>query len=156
MNLSLIPIPPENKEVLADLLIEYQKELLGKDAPRKYKYLDTYWGSEDRLPFFIVLDGKRIGFVLVNKHTLIMKNARSIAEFYVIKEFRKRGVGKETAIKIFDMYPGNWELREMEHNLYAQNYWRKIVNDYTNGNYSEEVLNNELWKGPVQMFDNSK
>ena len=74
----------------------------------------------------------------------------------MLKEFRKKGVGKSAAVKVFAMFPGKWEIKEMKQNIGSQSFWRKTINDYTNGKYSEVVLNNKSWKGPVQMFDNSR
>jgi predicted acetyltransferase len=153
MNISLIPIPQEDKKALAGILSEYQKELLGENSPSEYKYLDSYWESADRFPFFIALDGKRVGFVFVNGYTLVIKNAQSIAEFYIAKEFRKKGIGRIAAIKTFELFPGKWEIREMKDNIVAQGFWRKVISDYTNNEYAEIILNNNQWNGPVQTFD---
>jgi len=153
MNISLSPVSKKNKKTLAVLLFKYQKELFKKENIGMYKYLDSYWGRKDRSPFFIEYDSNRIGFVLVNKHTLVTNDARNIAEFYILKKFRNKRMGKNAAFKVFEMFPGKWEIREMENNINAQNFWRKIIGEYTNGKYSEVFLNNELWKGPVQIFD---
>jgi predicted acetyltransferase len=155
MNTSLSPVLQKDRKVLANMLFKYEKEILGKDAPSEYKYLDTYWSRNDSFPFFIMLDEKRAGFVLINKYTLVTKDAYSVSEFYISKEFRKKDIGKGAAFKTFDLFPGNWEIREIEENINAQRFWRKVIDSYTNGKFEEIILNNDQWHGPVQTF-NSK
>ena len=84
MNLELVLANINDKKVLKDLLQEYQREILGKD-PGEYKYLDGYWEKADRHPFFITVNNIIAGFVLVNCHTLINKDAKNISEFYIKK-----------------------------------------------------------------------
>ncbi len=33
---------------------------------------------------------------------------------------------------------------------------RKVIDEFTNGNYREVILDNERWRGPVLIFDNNK
>ena len=120
------------------------------------KFLSNYWQEENRHPFFIKVDAKLAGFVLVNKHTYISDDANAISEFFVLKKYRRGGIGSNAAKQIFDMFPGKWEVTQTNQNKDAQESWKKVINEYTNGNYKEVVLDNEKWKGPVQIFSNSK
>lgn len=154
MNISITPIGIKDKEVLKKLIKEYEKELLNIENPDKYKYLDSYWEKEDRYPYFIDVDEKIGGFVLVNSHNLINKDGKNIAEFYIKKEFRNKKIGKTTAMKVFELFKGKWEVRELKENIPAQNFWRKVINEYTKNNYKEIFLDNKDWCGPVQIFKN--
>jgi len=154
MSVELVLVKKKEKEVLKKLIEEYERELLKTEDPEEYKYLDSYWEKENRFPYFIKVDEKIAGFVLINDYNLINKNGKNIAEFYVKKEFRKNGIGKTAAIKVFDLFKGNWEIRELKENIDGQKFWRKVINDYTNGNFKEVFLDNENWKGPVQLFNN--
>jgi predicted acetyltransferase len=155
MKILLIPVDTKEKEILSDLIQEYQKEILKQENIEEYKYLDSYWRDTTRHPYFIKVDEAIAGFVLVNKYSLAEKEANSISEFYIRKEFRNKGIGKQVAFKTFDQFRGKWEVRELNENVTAQEFWRKVINEYTNGNFKEAVLNNKDWQGPVQIFDNS-
>ena len=155
MNICLVPVDIKEKKVLNDLIKEYQKEILKQAKVEDYKYLDSYWQDSDRHPYFIKDDDEIVGFVLVNKYSLVKKEANSISEFYVKKEFRYTGIGKQSAFKTFDLFRGKWEIRELNDNVPAQDFWRKVIGEYTNGNFKEIVLNNKDWQGPVQVFDNN-
>jgi predicted acetyltransferase len=153
MKVKIVPIKIDDRNVLKEMLYEYEKEMLGGE-PSEYKYLDSYWQKPNRFPFFIEVDEKIAGFVLINDYNLVNKNGKNIAEFYIRKEFRRNGVGKMTAIKVFDIFKGNWEIRELKDNIEGQFFWRKVIDKYTNGNFKEVFLDNENWQGPVQLFEN--
>ena len=153
MEIELVLVAIDKKEKLSQLLKDYQREIVGENV-EEYKYLDSYWGSEDRKAFFIMFKKKIAGFVLINKHTVVEKNATSVAEFYVKKEFRLGGVGRKVIKMLFEKFRGKWEIAEMKDNILAQNFWRKVIGEYTNNNYREVILDNDKWRGPVQIFEN--
>jgi predicted acetyltransferase len=78
-----------------------------------------------------------------------------VAEFFVMRKYRRQGVGEQVATLIFDMFPGKWEIQETTKNLSAQAFWRKVIGRYTGGRFGEIFLNDDRWHGPVQSFDNS-
>lgn len=152
MEIKLVLVDVKDKKVLSDLISEYQREILKSEKVEEYKYLDSYWQKPNRHPYFIEVDNKVVGFVLVNDYSLVEKEAKNISEFYIKPEFRNKGIGKLSAKKVFDLFPGKWEIRELGDNNPAQQFWRNVINKYTNGNYHEILLNNEKWHGPVQTF----
>lgn len=151
IKISLVDI--KDKEVLRALINDYQKEILKSENPEEYKYLDGYWQKSDRYPYFIEVDGEIAGFVLVNNYNLVEKDAMDLPEFYIKPGFRKKGIGKMSAKKVFDLFPGKWEVRELESNVLAQKFWRNVIAEYTDNNYKEVILDNEKWHGPVQTFN---
>ena len=156
MNTYLKPVDIKEKKTLGDLIEEYQKEILKIEKIEKYKYLDSYWQDPDSHPFFIEVDNTIAGFVLINNYCLIEKDAKSISEFYVKKEFRNKEIGKLSAFRAFDLFRGKWEIRELNSNIPAQDFWLKVIGEYTNGNFKKIILNNKDWHGPVQIFNNNK
>jgi len=76
-------------------------------------YLKDYWIDIDRYPFLFYAGKKVAGFALVRKE----KDLYSVAEFYVLPPYRRRGTRTLTAIKIIKQYHGKWhieyELRNM-------------------------------------------
>ena len=126
-----------------------------------YEYLDNYWTEEGRHPFLVRIDGKLAGFVLVRTINEVEAcRTHSIAEFFILRKYRKHGVGREAADQIFDMLPGQWSVAEMASNLPAQAFWRKVISDYTQGNFEEIWSDDAKWQGPIQRFvskpDNDK
>ena len=163
MSVEILPASPEDKLLIQRMMELYQydfSEFEGTNLDQHgcfgYSYLDHYWVEEGRHPFIVCVDGKLAGFVLVNQHTHIPGNENSIAEFFILRKYRQRGIGKGVAFHIFDLFPGKWEVRQTESNTVAQQFWRNVVGEYTAGQFAEIVLNTESWKGPVQYFDNTR
>ncbi len=137
---------------------EYESRDIGADGLFDYEYFDSYFSDDDRFPFLIYVDYHLAGFVLVNSHTCLPENdsAKSIAEFFIMRNYRRQGIGRQVAFQIFDKFPGKWEVHETKHNLPAHAFWRTAIGEYTNGNFTETDLDNDDWQGPVQSFDNSQ
>ena len=108
------------------------------------------------------MDSRLAGFVLVKEGSLYLDNPADndipmqVAEYFILRKYRRQGLGTQVAWKIFDRFPGRWEIAEIVENTSAQVFWRKIIGQYTNGQFSELLLNNEHWHGPVQIFENRK
>ena len=78
--------------------------------------------------------------------------AHSIAEFFVIRKFRRMGVGRSAAVALFGMFEGPWEVAQDQGNPHAQRFWHAVVENYANAGFSVEVLDDERWHGPVLSF----
>ena len=65
---------------------------------------------------------------------------QEIGEFFVLNEYRKNGAGAFMANKMFDMYKGKWEIRTLLKNERAQSFWRKVVKNASNDNYTEKLI----------------
>lgn len=156
-DLRLVRVQEKDKDILAGLLYEYQKELQvysgdSLEDSKTYKYLPSYFTDPDRAAFFIHAKGEINGFILVNTHTILTKGAHSIAEFYVVPSARRKGVGENAAKLVFGNFPGNWEVAQMETNIPAIHFWRKTIRAFTKGHYEEIFVDSEVWRGPVQIF----
>ncbi len=165
MDVQVVEASIEQKPVLHRLMQLYlydTSEFTGDDASPDgvftYRYFDEYWRKPDRFPFLIYCGANLAGFVLVNSHTVVLEQGagRSIAEFFVMRKYRRQGVGRRAAFYAFDRFPGLWEVRENSKNFAGQEFWRTIIAEYTGGEYSEKVLNTQSWIGPIQTFDNSR
>lgn len=154
MKIELEPINIKDKNILKDMLWDYEKEIVGEKA-EEYKYLDSYWGKPDRFPYFIKVDEQIAGFTLINSYLLVLIEGKTISEFYIKKEYRKMEVGTEVAKQIFNMFPGKWENRQIRENPNAHAFWLKFISEFTNNNFEEVEMNDDKWKGWIQIFDNS-
>ena len=54
-----------------------------------------------------------------------------MAEFFVLKKYRRTGVGVKAARHIWCRYPGRWELRVLETNTPAQMFWQAAIGSFT-------------------------
>lgn len=159
MNLVIEEASIEQKSVLRNLLELYIYDFtefgpydVDSHGLYGYKYLDYYWNEEGRHPFIFYVEGKIAGFVLVRRYFIedLNEYSYSIAEFFVMKRYRGQGIGKKVAFHIFTLFPGLWEVAQLKTNTPAQVFWRKVINDFTNGDYEE--IQKDHWNGPIQRF----
>jgi predicted acetyltransferase len=155
MNITIELIDISQKEILRDLLKDYLIEIhQGGDG--NFPWLDSYWQNPNRYPYFIKADDQIAGFALVNQHSLIQPNSKNLSEFYIKPEFRKTGIGRLAAFKIWDQFPGKWEGRQIKENPKAHDFWLKTKGEYTHGNLTDVFWDNDQWSGWIQTFDSSK
>lgn len=123
-------------------------EANGLFAP--YLELESYWDkSNNKFPFIIKTDEKYIGFALVKLIETSGQQYFSIAEFFVLKKYRRAGVGKAVAMQLFSMYKGSWEVYQMAGNTAAQLFWNKVINEFTKGNFKQHFAKGKL----IQSFE---
>lgn len=151
----------EQRDLRRRLLERYRydfSEFDGSDVDEEGRYgyplLDRNWSEEGRHPFLIRVGSRVAGFVLVNRHTLVTRDpgAHSVAEFFVMRKYRRQGVGRAAACRVFVRFPGPWEVREEVENAPAQSFWRRVMAQYTGGRYREVSLADGHRSGPVQLF----
>jgi predicted acetyltransferase len=75
-----------------------------------------------------------------------------MAEFFVMRRYRRKGVGLAAASAIFDRFKGPWEVRQRDENVEATAFWRRVIAHYTGGRYQEVRWDDAAWTGPVQSF----
>jgi predicted acetyltransferase len=165
MDVQLVPVELEHKSVLRQLLelyaydfSEYDDADVNEHGLYGYKYLDHYWTEPDRHPFFIVVDGHLAGLVLVYSARYVVQEpgAKSIAEFFVMRKYRRKGVGRAAATQAFAMFPGQWEVLQYGGNAPSYRFWEKVIDAYTGGRYDKGPVTTEKWQGQAITFDNSQ
>ncbi len=133
----------ENKKDILYRLLEYslyEESLndgneMNEEAIFEYKYFDRYFTDDDRDAFFIREKNtdKLLGFVMINQYLQKHDTGHSIGEFMVIPKYRRCKIGKKVAFRCFDMYKGNWEVSPSCNSESAYLFWKKVIDEYTNG-----------------------
>ncbi len=139
-HIEVIPATQEQQPILANLLELYAHDFsefhnidLGPDGRFGYRDLPLYWLQRGRYPFLVRIDGKLAGLILVKRGSEISGEeiVWDIAEFFVVRGYRRRGVGTEIARKVWRRFPGRWEIRVMESNRSAQRFWEHAITGFT-------------------------
>jgi predicted acetyltransferase len=150
-----------DKEVLQNLFQLYAydfSEVLPADvdATGRFKVpsLEAYWNEPWRFRFLVWLDAHLAGFALVHQksHLSGADDVWDMAEFFVLRRHRRTGVGTRAAHILFETHAGAWEVRQRAANIAATAFWRRAIAAYTAGSFTEELIDDERWKGPVQRF----
>jgi predicted acetyltransferase len=132
--LEVIPAAAEDSPILANLLELYAHDFseflhldLEEDGRFGYASLPLYWSEADRHPFLVRLDGKLAGLVLVCKNEAVW----DMAEFFIVRGCRRRGIGTEVAHEVWRRFPGMWEIRVMAANVPGQRFWAAAITAFT-------------------------
>jgi len=106
------------------------------------------WFRDDRSVVFLILrEEKPAGFALVQRDTAAQGDrARHyrLSEFFVRRPFRRLGVGRDAALLLFARFAGEWTISEQARNSGAVRFWRRVVSDYTNGDFRERREHGEV------------
>ena len=140
MEIEVLLATPEQEPVIANLLELYAHDFsefsdlkIGVDGRFGYDPLPLYWSESNRFPFLVRANGDLAGFVLVQQASHVSDAAEvwDMAEFFVLRGYRRHEVGLRVAHDIWRMFAGRWEVRVAENNLVARAFWERAVSDFT-------------------------
>ena len=146
------PAAREEAPIIRNLLQLYLDEFspidgreIEPDGTYRYPYLDLYWLESGRYPFVLWADGRLAGFALVIERSLIepFESGFDMAEFFVLRRWRRRGIGEAAARQLFDRFPGEWWIVSHASNTQARGFWRAVVERYAGTRFVERP-----WHGP--------
>lgn len=126
---------PDQEPILANLLELYAHDFsefhplqIGEDGRFGYPPLPLYWSEPGRYPFLVRMDGDLAGLVLVKRGN---ETVWDMAEFFIVRGCRRRGIGTRVAHQVFRLFPGLWEVRVMQTNASAQRFWAAAISSFT-------------------------
>jgi predicted acetyltransferase len=132
--IEVIPATAEQMPIVANLIQLYAHDFsefhhLELDADGRFGYdpLPLYWSEPRRHPFLVRVDGNLAGFVLVKSNGAVW----DMAEFFVVRGYRRRGIGTALALDIWKRFPGPWEVRVMQSNHSALHFWNRAISEFT-------------------------
>jgi predicted acetyltransferase len=134
MEITVEKISEDKKSLLAEML----KAMKHLEDGGENRYLDGYWAKAGHIPYFILADNEIAGFILLDTYFWILpheKNNHGVAEIYVKPDFRLKGIAGCAMFRIFELHPGNWEIRPLDGSIAAQTFWEHTLERYTGGNY---------------------
>lgn len=124
----IVPAGEEDRATVARLLQLYLYDFaalygfpVGRDGLYEYDHLDRFWQH----PYLIFADKELAGFALVIDGCPITDDARAhfMAEFFVLRPYRRRGVGRAAVDVLFARHPGLWHIGVLPDNAPAFSFW---------------------------------
>ncbi len=109
-------------ELYAHDFSEFTAADVDDDGHFGYREIEVYWTDADRHPFLIRVDDHIAGFVLVRSGS-----PHDMAEFFVLRKYRRFGVGAKAARAVLTMFPGDWQVRQLAENAAAIAFWRAAI-----------------------------
>lgn len=151
---------PQDRLAVQRMLELYQhdlSDLWDQDLDERGEYgysLDRYWHPAPGCHAFVALrSGRYAGFALVDAAVRVATQGHWMDQFFVLRKYRRRGVGAELARAVFAALPGRWEVGQMPGNLAAQAFWRDVIDAQTQARFTEHELRHGPWQGTVQVFE---
>jgi len=129
---------------------------LGLDGRFGYSRLPLYWSEPDRhLAFLIRCDGRVGGFILVTRGSPAVPdpNVLDVAEFFVLRQYRRGGTGSQAAFVLWNRLRGTWIVRVLETNRGALTFWRNTIATFTGGRFDERAVTTGPNEWRVLSFD---
>ncbi len=115
--------------------------------------LEGRWLDPHRHSFLMKVDEQWAGLAIIDDYTARnLKFNLLMREFFVMRKYRRRGIGTQFAITLFDRFPGRWLVGQLLPNTRATAFWRHVIGEYTGGKYEEVAEHGDI----RQYFDNSR
>jgi predicted acetyltransferase len=138
-HVEIVPAASEQAPILANLLelyvhdfSEFLKVKIRADGRFGYESLPLYWSEPGRQAFLVRVDGSLAGLALVKRGSELSgdESAWDMGEFFVLRAYRRHGIGTQIAHEVWRRFPGNWEVRVMQANVSAELFWAHAISEY--------------------------
>ncbi len=167
MDVEILPAQSAHRPLLRQLIQLYLYDFTA--------YLDIPMDDDGRYPaddfedfglhagqhtFLFRVESRWAGFAMVEdrRHNhAVPPESRVIEmdEFFVLRHFRGKGVGRHAAHALFNRFRGQWRVAQISSNIPAIAFWREVIGHYTDGAYAESTWSRTGRTGVAQGFDNS-
>lgn len=156
------PAATNESALLANLMQFYLHDMseafpieLGPDGKYEYGPLPSYWSEPDRRMPFLVRTGRRVaGFALVTVGSPASTDPSvfDLTEFFVLRQHRRTGVGRQAACALFERLGGKWIVRVSERNPAAVRFWSAVLSEFTAGRMTESTYKGSMSTMSVFAF----
>lgn len=130
--ITLRPATPADRPVIANLIQLYLYDMtefmpfpVGPDGRFEYGFLERFW----RHPYLIFSGDEIAGFALVVDECPLTGRAPCwfMAEFFVLKAHRRKGLGQAALDLALKAHPGDWHIAVPHANSAAQSFWGRAL-----------------------------
>ena len=143
MKIELVSVKKSERKVIDSLFQFYlydMSEYMGWNVNSDGQFdvnlsiLDNYWDRDDHFPFFIFCDVDLAGFSLL-RHYPNDITYLDIGQFFILRKFKRKGIGREAFKLSVSKFPGKWLTRVLPENEGAVKFWLNVISDITKENY---------------------
>jgi predicted acetyltransferase len=136
VDLEVVPATRDHAGTIANLFELYAYDFsefhdveLGNDGRFGCNNLPLYWSEPNRHAFLFSVRQKLAGFALVKRGSEITGDecVWDMAEFFIVRRYRRHRLGTAAARQIWTHFAGRWEVRVMENNHAAYGFWAHAV-----------------------------
>lgn len=134
--LELVETGPEHVELIRNLYqfyayesSDWEQEDVEVDG-RFYihdEHLARYWQEPQWSAQLILVDGFIAGFLLIERSELPGIDALELADLFVLKKYRRLGIGSALATQVLMSGEGDWLVRFYRQDEVAAAFWRTVL-----------------------------
>ncbi|RFA37298.1 GNAT family N-acetyltransferase [Virgibacillus dokdonensis] len=154
MAVTLIKMLESEKSILRNFYTLYLHDLsnftinldVEEDGLFHYKELDKFWEAEGLSPYFIKLDHKIIGFILLLERPFLKKNNDyGINDFFILNKYRGKGFAFHAVEKLFKEKQGQYFVMQVTENKRAVAFWKKVYEELNIEHHErQDLIDGEL------------
>lgn len=161
-DLSIEPAGPAEKPIVARLLQLYLHDFSTfaaaddsygcVDAHGRFAYppFERYWREADHEVVLLRRAGALAGFAMLNDWSASgCGTERAMAEFFVLRKYRRTGLGRRAAIEIIARRPAVWEIAVADYNAPAQRFWAAVIPSLAGHDATALTGDGARWSGPI-------
>src|SRR5262245_60010051 len=114
--------------------------VVGADGRFQYEKLGLYWSQPGtHFPFLVYLEGRVAGFALATRGSPASDDPEDldVAEFFILRGYRRGGIGRQAAFLLWNRLPGHWVVRVSVANRAGLAFGRAAIEQYTRGIFAE-------------------
>jgi predicted acetyltransferase len=117
---------------------------------------NVWWTKPGVLfPFLIRVDGRPAGFCMVAAAPHVPEGVQyAIKEFFLLRPYRGRGIGRSAAVQALNDFRGKWEVQVLPANVPAHRFWLRTIGDYTSGRFRQSLEQGDGRAMQVFRFEN--
>ena len=165
MNIKIEKIHQEKKHVIANLIELYAHDFseitqnpdkfeVDENGRFGYAHLNDYWSDANRFAYLIKVEDKIAGFILIRNYSVIEQKEGSftMAEFFILRKYRKQSIGKTAAEAVVRLHKGKWEIPVIDSYDIGKLFWENALHSLVGNNFTTSFLKNSDWNGMVYSF----
>ena len=120
------------------------------DGVFDYEYFESYWSEPEREPLLITFGQNIVGFALINAWSASgLGTDQAIAEFFILRKYRRAKLGTRAAMKVISDRSGRWEIPIAFYNRPALAFWRSVVLSLQGYQFEEFKGDRDRWSGTI-------
>lgn len=154
MPVALREVLKSEKNILKNLYSLYLHDLtrytstldIGPDGIFEYEGFDQFWEVDGLSPYFILIEERIIGFILLLERPFLRKEYDfAVNDIFLLNKYRGKGNSTQAMKDIFHKKQGKYYVIELIENRTAVSFWRKIYKNF-NIPYEEkqDIIDDEL------------
>ncbi|NWL76660.1 GNAT family N-acetyltransferase [Pseudomonas taiwanensis] len=134
--IELVETGPEHMELIRNLYqfyayesSDWEQEDVEVDG-RFYihdEHLARYWQEALWSAHLILVDGFIAGFLLIERSELRGIDALELADLFILKKYRRQGVGRAVATQVLTSGTNDWLVRFYPQDEIALAFWRTVL-----------------------------